>query len=81
MEAWTRLMAKADPPVPNTPLNPYMEAYMLEKRSFAYKGGKFQKVLGYNLRHPKFGVDTIRGVIDSFKEEGIWPNVPSAALD
>ncbi|KAF8522110.1 NAD-P-binding protein [Hysterangium stoloniferum] len=76
LEAWNRLIAKAHPPVPNTPLNPYMEAYMLEKRSFAYKGGKIQKILGYELRHPKFGVDTIRGVIDSFKEEGVWPNVP-----
>lgn len=76
IEAWNRVIAKADPPVPNTPLTPYMEAFMLEKRSFAYKGGKIQKVLGYKLRHPIFGVETIKGVIDSFKEEGIWPNVP-----
>ncbi|KAF8580694.1 hypothetical protein K439DRAFT_1648132 [Ramaria rubella] len=78
IEAWTRVITKANPPVPNTPLTPYMEAFMLEKRSFAYKGGKIQKVIGYQLRHPKFGVETIRGMIDSFKEEGIWPNVPES---
>lgn len=78
MEAWTRLITKAKPPVPNTPLDPYMEPFMLEKRSFAFKGGKLQRVLGFTLRYPKFGVDTINGVIDSFKEEGIWPNVPES---
>lgn len=75
MEAWNQLIAKADPPVPNTPLTPYMEGFMLEKRSFAFKGGKLQKIIGYELRQPNFGVDTIRGMIESFKEEGIWPNV------
>lgn len=78
IEAWTQVITKANPPVPNTPLTPYMEAFMLEKRSFAYKGGKIQRVLGYKLRHPTFGVETIKGMIDSFKEEGIWPNVPGS---
>jgi len=76
MESWTRVITTADPPVPNTPLTPYIEAYMLEKRSFAYKGGKFQRVVGYQLQHPKFGQETIKGMIASFKEDGTWPNVP-----
>lgn len=76
VEAWTQVITKSNPPVPNTPLSPYMEEFMLEKRSFAFKGGKIQRVLGYKLRHPKFGVETIRGMINSFKEEGIWPNIP-----
>lgn len=76
MEAWNRLVAKADPPVPNTPLNPYMEAFMLEKRSLAFKGGKFQRIVGYQLKHPQFNEETVRGMINSFKEDGSWPNVP-----
>jgi len=77
MEAWTKVITEADPPVPNTPLSPYMEIYMLEKRSYAFKGGKLQKIIGYNLKHPKFGVDTVNGMIDGFKKEGTWPNVRS----
>ena len=76
MEAWTTVITHADPPVPNTPLTPYIEAYMLEKRSFAYKGGKLQRVIGYKLQHPKFGQETINSMIASFREDGTWPNVP-----
>jgi len=75
MEAWTKLITEANPPVPNTPLSPYMEPYMLEKRSFAFKGGKLQKTLGYQLKYPTFGVETVTSMIDSFKQEGTWPNV------
>lgn len=76
MEAWNRLVAKAVPAVPNTPLNPYMEAFMLEKRSFAFKGGKFQRIVGYQLKYPQFNEGTVKGMINSFKEDGSWPNVP-----
>ncbi|GJJ11992.1 hypothetical protein Clacol_006230 [Clathrus columnatus] len=75
IEAWTRILAKANPPLQRTPLNPYMEAYMLEKRSFAYNGAKIKKILNFQLKYPTFGPDTIKGVIDSFKEDGVWPNV------
>lgn len=75
IEAWTRILAKANPPIHNTPLNPYMEAYMLEKRSFAYNGEKIKKILGYKLHYPTFGPDTVRGMIASFEADGVWPNV------
>lgn len=75
IEAWSRILSKANPSVDNTPLSPYMEAFMLEKRSFAYNGDKIKKILGYQLKHPTFGSNTVEETIDYFKEEGIWPNV------
>lgn len=75
MEAWTKVITESKPPVPNTPLSPYMESFMLEKRSFAFKGGKFQKITGYKLKYPTFGIETVSGMIESFKQEGIWPNL------
>ncbi|KDQ13201.1 hypothetical protein BOTBODRAFT_56260 [Botryobasidium botryosum FD-172 SS1] len=75
MEAWTMLIHKSDPPVPNTPLTAYVEAHMLAKYSVAYAGKKIKEVVGFELARPKFDEDAVREVVGSFREEGTWPNL------
>jgi hypothetical protein len=74
MEAWTEIITSSDPPVPNTPLTAYMETSMFSKPGTSYTNAKIKKIIGYELQHPKFTVEEIGHVVDSFKDEGSWPN-------
>lgn len=67
MEAWTEVITTCNPPVPNTPLSPYLDASMFNKQGTAYSNAKIKKVLDYKLRHPKFTVAEVEEIIDSFK--------------
>jgi hypothetical protein len=79
MEQWTKLITTANPPVPNTPLTVYIEKHLLEKFSVAYDGKKIKEVVGYKLLRPRFTKEIIEEVIESFKSEGSWPNLPNNA--
>ncbi|TRM59392.1 hypothetical protein BD626DRAFT_550238 [Schizophyllum amplum] len=70
---WTDMIQKSNPPIPNTPLSAYMDAYQLEKHVVAFNNAKIKQVLGHTLRKPKFEHDAIRDVVDKWKEEGSWP--------
>jgi hypothetical protein len=74
MEAWTSIITASNPPVPNTPLNPYMDASMFAKPGTAYANDKIKQILNYKLIHPKFTIAEINAVVEAFKEEGAWPN-------
>jgi len=74
MKPWTEIILTSNPPVPNTPLTAFVDAHNLAKYSIAYSNEKIKRVLGFTLRHPKFTADEVRAVIDSFREEGTWPN-------
>ncbi|KAF9518915.1 hypothetical protein BS47DRAFT_1370918 [Hydnum rufescens UP504] len=74
MKPWTEIILTSNPPVPNTPLTAFVDAHNLAKHSVAYSNEKIKRVLGFTLRHPKFTADEVRAVIDSFREEGTWPN-------
>jgi hypothetical protein len=73
MEAWTEIITSSNPPVPNTPLTAYMDASMFTKPGTSYSNAKIKKIVGYELTHPKFTVEEVGNIIESFKEEGSWP--------
>ncbi|KAL1730285.1 hypothetical protein EV714DRAFT_284314 [Schizophyllum commune] len=70
---WTEMVQKSNPPVPNTPLSAYMDAYQLEKHVCAFSNQKIKEVVGYKLKKPTFDHEGIREVVDKWKEEGSWP--------
>lgn len=74
MTPWTEIIQTSNPPVPNTPLTAFIDPHKLAKSSVAYSNQKVKNILGYTFRHPKFNADEVRAVIDSFREEGTWPN-------
>jgi len=70
---WTEMIENSKPPVPNTPLSAYMDKFQLSKHVVAFDNAKIKTVIGYELKRPRFDHDTIREVVDKWKEEGSWP--------
>ena len=75
VSAWTEMLEKSKPPIHNTPLTAYMDRYTLEKKIVSLDNSKIKTIVGYELLKPKFNHDTIKEVVDKWKEEGIWPNL------
>jgi len=73
-KAWAEIITQSSPPVPNTPLSPYLVASMFNKQGTAYSNAKIKNVLNLELRHPKFTTTEVGDIIESFKVEGVWPN-------
>ncbi|KAJ7582574.1 hypothetical protein C8J56DRAFT_222989 [Mycena floridula] len=71
--AWTEMIQKSNPPIPNTPLSAYMDKYALAKHVVAFNNTKIKEVVGYKLKYPEFNHDAIKEVVDKWKEEGSWP--------
>lgn len=72
-EAWQELIENSDPPVPRTPLSSYIELHKFERRAISMTNDKIKKVLGFELKHPKFTAAEVQSIVDSFIEEGSWP--------
>ena len=69
------MITTSKPPIPNTPLSAYMDSFALAKHVLAYNNTKIKEVIGYKLQKPFFNHETIKEVIDKWKEEGSWPNL------
>jgi hypothetical protein len=73
---WNTMLSKSDPPVlKTTPLDAYMDLYDLQKHVVALNNGKIKRVIGYQLKRPKFDHDAIHEVVEKWKAERVWPNV------
>lgn len=72
---WTEMITTSNPPIPNTPLSAYMDKYALEKHVVAFSNMKFLEVTGYKLKKPQLNHDTVKEVVDKWKEEGNWPKL------
>jgi len=75
VSAWTEMLEKSKPPIHNTPLTAYMDKYSLEKKIVSLDNSKIKQIIGYKLLKPEFNHETIKEVVDKWKEEGIWPNL------
>ncbi|EIN07681.1 hypothetical protein PUNSTDRAFT_144252 [Punctularia strigosozonata HHB-11173 SS5] len=73
---WTEMIQKSDPPITNTPLTGYMSTDDLQKHVVAYSNAKFKKVVGYTVKHPHMGPPELSDMIDKWKADHVWPNVP-----
>jgi len=77
VEGWTEMLSKSDPPVTKTPISAYMDKYTLEKHVVGFDNSKIKEVVGYKLRRPDFNHANIEEVVDKWKADGAWPNIPS----
>jgi len=77
-EAWTEMITKSTPPIPNTPLTAYMEAYLISKHQLWFKNDKIKRVVGYKLKQPTFGKPQVMEMVEKWKAEGSWPNATKA---
>ncbi|KIM22642.1 hypothetical protein M408DRAFT_332832 [Serendipita vermifera MAFF 305830] len=79
MEEWSKIIANSFPPVPQTPLSPYMSVYQLEEHGCALDSEKTRKILQYKFKYPHFSKDSVQGFIEWCKKEEIWPLMNASA--
>ncbi|KAH0830373.1 hypothetical protein J3R83DRAFT_1767 [Lanmaoa asiatica] len=72
---WTEMLQHSNPPITHTPLTAYMDKFALSKHKLAYNNGKIKSVVGYQLKRPSFDHETLREVVEKWKEEGTWPRL------
>ncbi|KAG6332890.1 hypothetical protein ID866_6197 [Astraeus odoratus] len=70
---WTQMLQLSKVPITQTPLSAYMDKYALSRHRLGYSNEKIKRVVGYRLKQPQFCHDTIKEVVDKWKEEGSWP--------
>ncbi|KAF8350872.1 NAD-P-binding protein [Amanita rubescens] len=73
--AWTEMITNSKPPVPNTPVSPYLDGYSLGKHYLALKNKKLKETINYQLKRPNFNVENIVEVVENWRSEGNWPNL------
>jgi hypothetical protein len=74
--AWNDMLKHSNPKVSSTtPLNAYMDLYDLQKHTVALNNSKIKRVLGLQLKRPKFDEEAIREVVEKWKAERVWPTV------
>jgi hypothetical protein len=73
--AWTEMITNSDPPVPNTPVSPYLDKHALGKHSIALKNKKIKETVKYQLKRPNFNAENVAEVVEKWKSEGNWPNL------
>ena len=71
------MLLTSDPPITNTPISAYMDKYTLEKHVVGFDNSKIKQIVGYKLLRPDFNHANIKEVVDKWKAEGAWPNIPS----
>ncbi|KAH8829597.1 NAD-P-binding protein [Flagelloscypha sp. PMI_526] len=71
--AWTEMITKSNPPVPNTPLTAYMDSRALAKHVLGLDNTKMKNVLNYQIKRPALDESTIRETVEKWKTEGTWP--------
>lgn len=74
VEAWTDICLKSDPRIINPTVQAYIDGHLLAKYSISYSGEKIKKVVGYQLQRPKLDVGSLKEIIQSFRQDGHWPN-------
>ncbi|KAF9239678.1 hypothetical protein BU15DRAFT_46609 [Melanogaster broomeanus] len=72
---WTEMLQSSNPPTLHTPLNAYMDKYALSRHKLAYNNGRIKNVVGYQLKRPLFNHETLKEVVEKWKEEGTWPRL------
>lgn len=75
---WTKMITTSKPPVPNTPLSPYVHPQVVglfEKHSIGLDNSKLKKIVGYQLKRPTYGHAELKEVIDKWKAEQSWPTL------
>lgn len=73
LDAWAEIITKAKPPVPNTPLSPFMPPSLVAERACAIDGERVRTILNYKFQYPRFNERSVHDYINWCRSEGIWP--------
>ncbi|KDQ60617.1 hypothetical protein JAAARDRAFT_555570 [Jaapia argillacea MUCL 33604] len=71
---WTEMLQASKPPIQSTPITPYIDQTALDKHIIAFSNTKIKEVIGYKIKRPQFGPETIGDIVEKWKAEGTWPN-------
>jgi nucleoside-diphosphate-sugar epimerase len=72
LQTWAELIEKAGITRPG-PISPFLERDVLKDQDMSIDGSKFVNATGWKPQYPKFGADSIREIVDSYKRMGWWP--------
>jgi len=72
--AWSNLCMDHD--VLNTPLSPFLDEEILKKHYMYVDGTLIMKELGFKYDHPEITIDLVKEVIEKYKKQGFFPDVP-----
>ncbi|KAI8846733.1 hypothetical protein BC829DRAFT_445043 [Chytridium lagenaria] len=71
LQPWSELCKASG--VSNTPLTPYLDKELLKDNALSVDGSKIEKELGFTYSVPTVTEQSLRAVITTFEETGIWP--------
>jgi hypothetical protein len=67
------MITTSNPPVPNTPLSPYLDLYLLSKHQFGLTNKKIQDITGFSPKVLGITEAAIKELIKKWKDEASWP--------
>jgi len=76
---WNEMIRLSDPPALTTPLTTILDKHALQKRYVALNNAKIKRIVGLELSRPMFTHESIKEMVDKWKEEKNWPVVPTPA--
>ncbi|KAJ5964857.1 uncharacterized protein N7479_004733 [Penicillium vulpinum] len=72
LQTWAELVERANITRPG-PISPFLERDILKDQDMCIDGSKFENETGWKPAYPKFGADSVREIVDSYKRMGWWP--------
>ncbi|KIK98834.1 hypothetical protein PAXRUDRAFT_823446 [Paxillus rubicundulus Ve08.2h10] len=72
---WTQMLQNSNTPIVHSPLDAYMDRYALSRHKLAYNNNKIKNIIGYQLKYPLFNHETLKEVVEKWKDEGTWPRL------
>ncbi|KIM19738.1 hypothetical protein M408DRAFT_83116, partial [Serendipita vermifera MAFF 305830] len=73
LNAWNEIITTSNPPVPDTPLSPYMPPGLIMEHGCAMDGERIKKASDRPFRYPRFDENAIHDYVNWCREDGIWP--------
>ncbi|KAF9310301.1 hypothetical protein BG000_008408 [Podila horticola] len=71
LEPWSDLLKEAN--IKTSPLTPYLDQELCSNNAVSLDGTKICTTTGFTYEYPKLTEQSLREIIDDFKELGIWP--------
>jgi hypothetical protein len=72
---WTQMLQNSNTPIMHSALDAYMDKYALSRHKLAYSNNKIKNIIGYQLKYPLFNHETLKEVVEKWKDEGTWPRL------
>lgn len=74
LQPWSDLLAANNITRPG-PINPYLEGEVVKDCDMSLDGSRLESVLGFEYKYPELTVEGLRGMLESYREMGWWPEI------